>query len=313
MAHPGPVARVKIHEQGPEFSKVIWGSMRSEEQFSSPDELAGFLDFLLERGITTLDTAATYGKPFSTERFLGKALKAHGGRDRFEIVTKCGICRPGPVIPEFRVRYFDSSPEHIRWSVDRSLSELGIDVIDVLLLHRADHLMEPAATADALDDVIRQGKVRHVGVSNHLPSRFDLLQAHLKAPLVTNQVQFSPLYLRPVSDGTFDLAQKLGHKPMIWSPVGGGDLLTSDDEKIVAIRTLLADIAGRMGLPGPAEAAMAFVARHPVGGMPIVGSGKRERVDGAIQAVNAEFARDDWYEVVGKTSPWLEVREWIAS
>ena len=66
-----------------------------------------------------------------------------GGRDRFEIVTKCGICRPGPVIPEFRIRYFDLSPEHIRWSVDRSLSEMGIDVIDVLILHRADHLMEP--------------------------------------------------------------------------------------------------------------------------------------------------------------------------
>ena len=313
MAHPGPVARVKIHPQGPEFSRVIWGSMRSEEQFSSAADLAAFLDFLLERGITTLDTAATYGAPYSTERFLGKALKEHGGRDRFEIVTKCGICRPGPVIPEFRTRYFDSSPEHIRWSVDRSLGELGIDVIDVLLLHRADHLMDPDATAEALDDVIKQGKVRHIGVSNFLPSRFELLQSRLKAPIVTNQVQFSPLYLRPVSDGTFDLAQKLGHKPMIWSPVGGGNLLTSTDEKVVELRSLLTEIALRMGLPGPAEAAMAFVARHPVGGMPIVGSGKRERVDGAIQAVNAAFARDDWYEVVSKSSPWLEVREWIAS
>ena len=113
MTGPGPVSRVKIHKEGPEFSRVIWGSMRSEEQFSSPSELAGFLDFLLEREVTTLDTAATYGAPYSTERFLGKALKEHGGRDRFEIVTKCGICRPGPVIPEFRTRYFDSSPEHI--------------------------------------------------------------------------------------------------------------------------------------------------------------------------------------------------------
>ena len=103
----------------------------------------------------------------------------HGGRDRFEIVTKCGICRPGPVIPEFRTRYFDFSPEHIRWSVDRSLGELGIDVIDVLLLHRADHLMDPDATAEALDDVIKQGKVRHIGVSNFLPSRFELLQSRL--------------------------------------------------------------------------------------------------------------------------------------
>ncbi len=313
MPDPGPVSRVKIYPQGPEFSRVIWGSMRSQDQFSSAAELAGFLDFLLERGITTLDTANVYGAPYTVERLLGEALKAQGGRDRFEIVTKVGICRPGPVIPEFRTRFFDLSPEHIRWSVDRSLSEMGIDVIDVLILHRSDHLMDPDATAEALDDVIKQGKVRYVGVSNFLPSRFDLLQSRLKAPIVTNQVQFSPLYLRPVSDGTFDLALKLGHKPMIWSPVGGGNLLTSDEPEIEAIRSLLTEIALRMGLPGPAEAAMAFVARHPVGGMPIVGSGKRERVDGAIQAVNAAFARDDWYEVVSNTSPWLEVREWIAS
>ncbi len=313
MAHPGPVARIKIYPQGPEFSKVIWGSMRSQSQFSSVGELAAFLDFLAERGVTTLDTANVYGAPYTVEGFLGAALKQQGGRDRFEIVTKLGICRPGPVLPQFRTRFFDLSPEHIRWSVDRSLSELGIDVIDVLILHRADHLMEPEETADALDDVVKQGKVRFIGVSNFLPSRFDLLQSRLKAPIVTNQVQFSPLYLRPVSDGTFDLALKLGHKPMIWSPIGGGALLTATEERVVEIRELLTAIAERMGLPGPAEAAMAFVARHPVGGMPIVGSSKRERVDGAIQAVNAAFARDDWYEVIGKSSPWLEVREWTAA
>lgn len=312
MTTPGPVARVKIHAQGPEFSRVIWGAMRSEKQFASVADFAAFLEFLLERGVTTIDTASVYGAPYTVERFLGKALK-EVGRDRFEIVTKCGICRSGPEIPEFRLRYYDLSPEHIRWSVDRSLSEMDIDVIDVLILHRADHLMDPDATAATLDDIVAQGKVRHIGVSNFLPSRFELLQSRLKAPIVTNQVQFSPLYLRPAGDGTFDLALKLGHKPMIWSPVGGGDLLTSTDTRIEEIRTLLSEIAQRMGLPGPAEAAMAFVGRHPVGGMPIVGSGKRERVDGAIQALNAEFARDDWYEVVSKSSPWLELREWIAS
>ncbi len=311
MANPGPVARVKIHPQGPEFSRVIWGAMRSQSQFSSSGELAAFLGFLLERGITTIDTASVYGAPYTVERFLGQALKEMGGRDRFEIVTKCGICRPGPEIPEFRIRYFDLSPEHIRWSVDRSLSQMGIDVIDVLILHRPDHLMDPDATAAALDEVIAAGKVRAIGVSNFLPSRFELLQSRLKAPIVTNQVQFSPLYLRPAGDGTFDLALKLGHKPMIWSPVGGGRLLTSEDTEIEDLRALLAAMAERMGLPGPAEAAMAFVGRHPVGGMPIVGSGKRERVDGAIQALNTEFARDDWYEVLSKMSPTLEIREWI--
>ncbi len=306
-ASPGPVGRVKMHKNGPEFSNVIWGSMRSQEQFSSASELAKFIDFLLERGITTLDTAATYGAPYTVEKFLGQALKEHGGRDKFEIVTKCGICRPGPVLPQFKLRYFDSSPEHIRWSVDRSLKELDIDVIDVLLLHRADHLMDADATAAAIDDVIKQGKVRYIGVSNYIPSRFELLQSRLKAPIVTNQVQFSPIFLKPAGDGTFDLAQKVGHVPMIWSPVGGGRLLTSDEEKVVEIRNLLTDIAKRNGLPGAAEAAMAFVARHPAKGIPIVGSGKRERVDGTIQAVNNPLSREDWYEVLHKTTESLEL------
>jgi predicted oxidoreductase len=299
--------RVRIHKQGPEFSSVIWGSMRSQEQFASPAELARFLDFLLERGITTLDSANVYGAPYTVERFLGEALKQHGGRNRFEVVTKVGIRRVSKLMPEHRLRHFDLSGDHIRWSVDRSLRELGIDVIDVLILHRADHLMDPDDTAAALDGLVRDGKVRHIGVSNFSPSRLELLQSRLKAPIVTNQVQFSPIHLKPAGDGTFDLALKIGHVPMIWSPVGGGRLLTSNDEKIVEIRNLLTDIAARTGLPGPAEAAMAFVARHPAKGIPIVGSGKRERVEGALQAVSQPMDRQDWYEVISKTSEMLEL------
>ena len=314
MPDPGPVSRVKIHPQGPEFSRVIWGSMRSQDQFSSAAELAAFLDFLLERGITTLDTANVYGAPYTVERFLGEALKAQGGRDRFEIVTKVGICRPGPVIPEFRTRFFDLSPEHIRWSVDRSLSEMGIDVIDVLILHRSDHLMDPDATAEALDGVVKQGKVRHIGVSNFLPSRFDLLQSRLKAPIVTNQVQFSPLYLRPVSDGTFDLALKLGHKPMIWSPVGGGRLLTSEEAEIVELRGLLTDIAHAHGAAGSGRGGDGL-RRAPSG---------RRHADRRLQQARARRRRHPGGQrghspattgtrSSARRAPGSKCREWIAS
>ena len=100
-ADPGPVARVRMHPKGPEFSGVVWGSMRSEEQFDSPAKLADFLRFLLDRGITTLDTANTYGipHPYTVEEFFGKAVK-EVGRDKFEIVTKAGIMRVGPHTPE---------------------------------------------------------------------------------------------------------------------------------------------------------------------------------------------------------------------
>lgn len=308
MAESANVRRVRMHRDGPEFSGVIWGSMRSEEQFASAHELAEFLRFLLDRGVTTIDTAATYGHPhpYTVEEFLGKAL-AEVGRDRFEIVTKCGIQRISPHRPQNRVRHYDFSEKEIRTSVDRSLQKLGIDHADVILLHRPDYLMDPAETAGALDALVANGKTRFVGVSNFSPSRYRLLASKLKAPIVTNQVQFSPLYLNPISDGTFDTALIEGHVPMIWSPVGGGRLLTGSDEQVVRIRAVLAEIAKRNGLAGPAEAAIAFVARHSAKGIPIIGSHHRERMDGAIKAVANPLGREDWYEVATQTSEMLNL------
>ncbi len=131
-------------------------------------------------------------------------------------------------------------------------------------MHRPDYLMDPAETAGALDGLKAEGKTKHVGVSNFSPSRYHLLASKLKAPIVTNQVEFSPVHLAPISNGTFDTAIIEGHRPMIWSPIGGGKLMTGTDEQTVKIREVLAGIAKRNGLAGPAEAAIAFVVRHPV-------------------------------------------------
>ena len=307
-ASPGNVGRVRMHPKGPEFSGVVWGSMRCETQFASPEALAEFLRFLLDRGVTTVDTANTYGEPhpYTVEEFLGKAI-AMVGRDKFEIVTKCGIQRLSPHRSENRIRHFDFSETEINRSVNRSLEKLGIDQADAILLHRPDYLMDPDETAGALDNLVSSGRTRFVGVSNFSPSRYDLLASRLKAPLVTNQIEFSPLFLEPISNGRFDHAIMHRYRPMIWSPVGGGRLITGDGEREKKIRAILADIAGREGLDGPAEAAIAFVVRHPVKGVPIVGSGKRERMDGAIKAVNTVMDRQDWYAVVTETSPMLEL------
>jgi predicted oxidoreductase len=300
--------RIRIHENGPEFSGVVWGSMRSEQQFASSHALAEHLRFLLDRGITTLDTAPPYGHPdpYTVEEFLGRAI-AEVGRDKFEIVTKCGIQRVSPHRTENWIRHFDSSAKEILRSVDRSLQKLKVETIDVLLVHRPDYLMDPDETARALDRVISEGKARYIGVSNFSPSRLNLLASRLKAPIVTNQVQFSPLHLKPVSDGTFDLALQLGHVPMIWSPVAGGRLLTSDDEAIRGMRSVLGEIARKYGLAGPAEAALAFVVRHPAGRLPVIGSGNRERIDGAVKAAETEIDRQDWYSVITEVDSTLNL------
>lgn len=308
MTDLSKATRVQMHKSGPEFSSVIWGSMRCEEQFSSVSELADHLRFLLDQGVTTLDTAPAYGipDPYTVEEFLGKAIK-QVGRDKFEIVTKLGIQRISPHRDVNRVRHFDFSAKEIARSTARSLEILDIDQIDLILLHRPDYLMIPAETGGALDKLVADGNVKHVGVSNFSPSRIALLKSELKAPITTNQIEFSPLFLDPISNGTFDTAIMEDHRPMIWSPVGGGRLLTSDDEMVSAIRAKLTEIAKAYNLDGPAEAAMSFVVRHPVGGVPIVGSGKRERMTGAIKAVNTAMDIQDWYDIVAVTSPSLSL------
>lgn len=299
-------SRIKLHPSAPEFSSVIWGSMRMESQFSSTRELEDHLAWLYEQGVTTLDTASVYGAPhpFAVEELLGQAV-AKVGKQKFEIVSKCGIRRVSKYRPENRIRHFDFSPEEIRASTDSSLSKLGVDSIDLMLLHRPDYLMEPDAVVGTLEDLVSEGKIRHIGVSNFSPSRFDLLNSKLRIPIVTNQIEFSPLHHQPISDGTFDMAIREGHRPMIWSPVGGGRLLESDDEGIVALRKTLTDVANAYGLAGPAEAAIAFTVRHPAGGVPIIGSGKRDRIEAAIQAANTRLDKQDWYAIVASTCPSL--------
>ncbi len=295
-----------MHASGPECSSVIWGSMRCESQFATPGDLAEHLRWLLDRDITTLDTANVYGEPdpYTVEAFLGEAV-AEVGRDRFEIVTKCGIQRVSRHREVNRVRHFDFSAAEIRRSTERSLRKLRIEVIDLLLLHRPDFLMDPDETAAELDALVAEGKVRHVGVSNFSPSQVALLASRLKAPIVTNQVEFSPLHLRPLGDGTFDAAIAAGYRPMIWSPVGGGRLLASDEAPVVELRAKLAAVAEAYGLDGPADAAFAFVVRHPARGIPLVGSGRRERVAGALKAANTVLDRQDWYDIMSVTMPSL--------
>ncbi len=94
---------------------------------------------------------------------------------------------------------------------------------------------------------------------------------------------------------------------MIWSPVGGGKLLTGDDERTRKIRAVLTEIAAREGLAGPARRPWPSLRAIRRRGVPIVGSGKRERVDGAIKAVNTVMDPQDWYAIVTETSETLEL------
>jgi predicted oxidoreductase len=233
------------------------------------------------------------------EALFGEALTLWGGdRSRIEIITKCGIASKAPARPEHRVGHRDTSASHIRASVDRSLAHFGRDYLDLLLIHRPDPFMDADETARGLEDVVKAGKVRAIGISNHEPSQVALLQSRLSIPLVTNQVQASVLHLDPFFDGTFDQSQQLRARPMIWSPLGGGAIFSGTDEKALRVRAALARIGARMAATDVGQTALAWLMAHPVGAVPVVGTGDIRRLRAAVEACDLSFERQDWFEVL---------------
>ena len=144
------------------FSRIVYGMWRiGDVEDTSPDTVRAKLDACLDQGITTFDQADIYGG-YEAEAILGTALSP-ALRDRMEIVTKCDIVAPVGRYADRRVKYYDTSRDHIVASVNASLAALGTDRIDLLLIHRPDPLMDHAETGAALDEVIASGKVRAVG------------------------------------------------------------------------------------------------------------------------------------------------------
>ena len=173
------------------------------------------------------------------------------------------------------------------WSVDQSLAKLRTDRIDVLLIHRPDPLMDADKVADAFAELLQSGKVLYFGVSNFTFSQFELLASRLSFPLVTNEVEFSVMHLEPWYDGTLDLCQRLRISPMAWGPLGGGRLFRDDTEQSVRLRKELGQIGGSLGASMD-QVALAWLLKHPARIVPILGTGKADRIRNAVQGVFAQ-------------------------
>ena len=208
------------------------------------------VDTCLDAGITTIDHADIYGG-YRVEALFGEMLASRPDlRNRIELVTKCGIALVSPARPDHRIKHYNSTPQHIRQSLENSLRNLKVDHIDLLLLHRPDPLLDAGEIAGVLETLVAEGKTRAVGVSNYTPSQFALLQSKLNIPLVANQIELSVTHTAPLHDGTLDDCQRLGVLPMAWSPFGGGRLF--DPEKgNPRLVELLTDLAARYNAGGP--------------------------------------------------------------
>ncbi len=279
------------------ISPIVLGTWRFKEWSMSPAELAAFIEGAADVGVTTVDTADIYGD-YQGESVLGDAFRrAPALRDRIQLVTKCGIRLKSANFPDLRVKHYDCSRAYIAAQVENSLRALSTDRIDLLLLHRPDPLMDADEVAEAFCALKQSGKVRTFGVSNYLPHQVELLQSRLPFPLVVNQIEYSLLHTRPLTDGTLDQCQKMRIVPMAWSPLAAGQIFSRAGERGAAVADTLQRIARESGMTAE-QIALAWLMRHPAGVVPVIGTGKLERVRLAIAAASHSLDRQHWFELL---------------
>ncbi|MGU0033630.1 aldo/keto reductase [Enterobacter mori] len=287
------VQRITLAPQGPEFSRFVMGYWRLMDWNMSPLQLASFIEEHLDLGITTVDHADIYGG-YQCESAFGEALKLVPAlRQRMEIVTKCRIATTAK--PENALGHYITDSAHIIKSAEQSLVNLATDHIDLLLIHRPDPLMDADEVAEAFLNLHQSGKVRHFGVSNFTPAQFALLQSRLPFTLATNQVEISPVHQPLLLDGTLDQLQQLRIRPMAWSCLGGGRLFNDDEFR--PLRDELGTVARELNAESIEQVVYAWILRLPSKPLPIIGSGKIERVRSALAAEELQMSRQQWFRI----------------
>ncbi|MFP8843894.1 aldo/keto reductase family oxidoreductase [Shewanella baltica] len=279
------------------FSEFVAGFWRMESWDMTPMQRLNLIEQYLELGVTTMDHADIYGQ-YQCETLFGEALALKPAlRQQMQIVSKCGIKPAFACCPERYVNHYDTSCKHIIASVEHSLKQLNTDYLDLLLIHRPDPLMDADAVAEAFKILKQAGKVQHFGVSNFTNAQFFLLQSRLDAPLVTNQVELSPLAMCTLHDGTLDLCQQRRIRPMAWSCLAGGKIFETTNPQAVRLHQTLKLIAEQVGAQDISQVIYAWVRMLPSRPVPLIGSGNIERIKSAVASNEIQLDRQQWFSI----------------
>ena len=306
----------RLGANGPEVSAIGLGCMGMSEFYGKSDDEASKRLILeaLANGITMLDTADTYGHGHN-EQLVAAALKQWTG-DVF-IATKFGICRKKGTYE----RTINGRPEYVRQAAENSLKRLGRDVIDLYYIHRVDTTVPVEDTVGAMADLVRQGKVRHLGISEASPAT--IRKAHAVHPLTAVQSEYS-LWTRRVEKEILPTARELGIGFVPYSPLGRGFLsgrindmneLEDNDfrkknprfqeDNFVLNRNLVREleaVAGRIGITA-AQLALAWLLSQGDDIVPIPGTRRKTYLMENIGAVNVSLGEEDLARIAAAIPP----------
>ncbi|MDB2634127.1 aldo/keto reductase [Porticoccaceae bacterium] len=281
------------------ISNIVYGMWRlTDDQDTSAGHIQNKIEACLEQGINTFDQADIYGG-YTAEGLLGSVLKQSPQlRSAIKIITKCNIVAPMGLHVGKRFKYYDTTASYINGCIERSLTEMNVEYIDLLLLHRPNPLMDANETGAALDTLINSGKVNAVGVSNFRPWDFSLLQSRMQNPLVTNQIEISLSQSSAFNNGDLAFLQQHSVTPMAWSPLAGGSILQDSLSPLF----LLMQQIGETHSVSPEAVAIAWLLRHPANIVPIMGSNRLDRIRRFDDASKVDLSAEEWFGLLEQAS-----------
>jgi predicted oxidoreductase len=248
-----------------------------------------------EAGYRLFDHADIYGGG-ACESLFGEILReVPGMRQAIVLQGKVGIRKAAG---KGQPGQYDFSREHLTAAIDGCLRRLGVERLDILLLHRIDLLADPDEVAAVFAAAHAAGKVGAFGVSNASPSQVRMLAARVRVPLVANQVEINLDRIDALSDGTLDQCLELGISPQAWCPIGGvGYGAWGRHASPAQWRLVEAELDRQAAALGSDRVGvnLAWLLRHPARIMPLIGSTTPERIRAALAAAALPYARNDWY------------------
>ncbi|WP_440682203.1 aldo/keto reductase [Cysteiniphilum halobium] len=276
-----------------EFALGFW---RLDDAKLSQNALESLVLSALDHNVTVMDHADIYGE-YRCEAIFGQLLKAKPSlRDKMTIVSKCGIKLHCAATPNVVTKHYDLSAKSIKTSVENTLKNLNIDVLDVLLVHRPSPIMDVNEIADSFAELKHAGKVKAFGVSNFTSSQFDLLNSRIE--LITNQIEYSLLHTSPMYDGTLDQLQQYRLRPMAWSPLAGGALFSPKLETQKKMVQKLQSLLPKYNADSIDQIALAWILKHPAKVMPVLGTQNQKRFENALKAKDIKLSLEDWFAIL---------------